>query len=714
MGDLTEPTRRPRTLTRTVRDAVAFDAAGLTPVAGLRAAAGLTAALLIGLAAGGPTAAVIAATGALVIGIVSLTGGVRPPLMTMTLTALAQATSIFVGSTTGQVWVLHVVVMVLWAFAGGLLVALGQGATTVGLQAIVAFVVFGRFSQAPAAALQMAGIALGGAALQVALTGVVRWPEAFRAQRQRLAAVFGQLAALARGVPDASGLPSAQAADAAEQLLAGTSLLARDDGRAMRGLLDEARRVRLALLSLSAVRRRLDGGAPITAGVDALLGATASVLDDIPGVLAGGDHRALDRVADQVDHLTASVRTLAAGTADRDPLAAAARDSLGALAGQLRAVVALLEEIWHSGGARLRLPRGILHRDRNWADRARSGAAQLRANLSPRSAAFRHAARMGVLVPASSVAAQHTALARGYWIPLTVAVVLRPDFTGTFTRGIGRTLGTSAGVAAAGLAVAVLHPGRAVSIVAIGLAAWATYSLFSASYAAFIAFLTAVVVLMLGLLTTDTIGTAVDRLVDTLIGGALALIAYAVWPTWSMDEAWAALGDLLAAQRRYLRAVLDRIAGSGDTDEAALARLARQARMARSNANAVVDRSLGEPSRHRIDPERTAGILAALRRLSEATHLLRTRTAGAEAQGSVPAAAPLATAIDSALATLAAAVQGESRHRSLPPLRRLHDLLGEEASGSGASGLVVTETDEIVDAIDTVGHLVGVEPAASR
>lgn len=714
MGELSGPTR-PRTLTRTVRNAVAFDAAGLSPVAGLRAAGGLTAALLIGLAAGGPAAAVIAASGALVIGIVSLTGGVRPPLMTMTMTALAQANSIFVGSATGQIWELHVALMVVWAFAAGLMVALGQGATTVGLQAIVAFVVFGRFSQSPASALQMAGIALGGAAFQVALTGLVRWPEALRAQRLQLAAVFAQLATLARGVPGASGFPSAQAADTAEQLLTGTSLLARDDGRAMRGVLDEARRLRLALISLSGVRRRLAADERITRELDALLSAAAAALDGVPTALDGSDHEGIDRLAGEVDQLTGRVRVLAAATTDRTPLTAAALDSLGALTGQLRAVVALLEEIWHSGGARLRLPRGILHRDRDWAERVRSGAAQLRANLSPSSAAFRHAARMAAVVPAASVAAQHTALARDYWIPLTVAVVLRPDFTGTFTRGIGRTLGTSAGVAAAGLTVAAVHPDRSVSIAAIGLAAWAAYTLFSASYAGFIACLTAVVVLMLGLVTADTIGTAVDRLIDTLIGGALALIAYALWPTWSVDEAWASVGDLLAAQRRYLRAVLDRVAGSGDVHEAQLARLARQARMARSNANAVVDRSLAEPSRHRIDSDRTAGILAALRRVSEATHLLRTRTNGVDARGSVPAAAPLASALDSALATLAAAVRGEngeSGHRSLPPLRSLHDRLGEQVGDTGPGGLVVTETDEIVDAVDTVGHLIGVEQPA--
>jgi hypothetical protein len=65
--------------------------------------------------------------------------------------------------------------------------------------------------------------------------------------------------------------------------------------------------------------------------------------------------------------------------------------------------------------------------------------------------------------------------------------------------------------------------------------------------------------------------------------------------------------------------------------------VARHARMARSNANALVGGSSREPARHRIDAQETAGVLAALRRVSESGHLDR---GGATTPG--PAAAPLA------------------------------------------------------------------------
>ena len=701
---------RPNALTRAMRDSAAFDPSGVAPVAGLRAAVGLVAVLGIGLAAGGPTAAVIGASGALIIGVISLTGGVRPPLTTMIVTALAQAVSIFVGSSTGHLAALHVAILVLWAFVGGLSGALGQGATTVGLQGIVAFVVYSRFAEAPVGALRLAGIALAGAAFQILLTGVVRWPEALRAQRAQLAVLFRALANLARGTPDTSSIPAAEAADAAQQLVSGRSLLARDDGAAMRGVLDEARRIRLTLVSLAGLRRRMASelGSQLTT-VDDLLEEAAGVLEGIATALSASDEVVIGRLRDQTDRLSERIRDLPTTIGDQSTLTAAAIDVLASLAGQLRAVNTLVDEIWHSGRPSLQLPKRPDRRDRGWRERTRANVTQLQADLSPRSGAFRHAARLAVLVPATSLVGEYTPLGRGYWIPLTVALVLRSDFSGTFTRGAARTLGTVAGVAIAGVAIATLHPGQPVSILVIGIIAWATYTLFGASYAAFIAGITAIVVMMLGLITPDTISTATDRLIDTLIGGAIALAAYAAWPTWSAEEASAALGDLVTELRRYLRAVFDVITGSGEIDEATMAHTARHARLARSNANAAVGRSLREPSRHRIDEEQTAGVLAALRRVSEAAHLLRTRAA--ETGVTVPAAAPLTDAIDTAMAELSSTLRGEETPHVLPPLRQLHDRLSAEAGDSDFSRLVDTETDEIVDALDTAGHLLGWAPA---
>ena len=280
-------------------------------------------------------------------------------------------------------------------------------------------------------AARLAGIALAGATFQILLTGVVRWPEALRAQRAQLAVVFRELATLARGTPDASGVPSAEAADAAQELISGTSLLARDDGTAMRGLLDAARRIRLTLIALAGLRRQMAPElAAVATDVNDLLREVAGVLDSVATALTGRHAAAIELLGEQPT-VSRSAHELPASIGDRSMLTGTAVD-VRHVAGLLRAVDTLVDEIWQSGRLRLRLPTRRRGRRRRWGERLRSNVAQLHANLSPQSAPFRHATRMAVLVcrprrwPAST--RRWRAL---YWIPVTVAVVLRPDFTGT-------------------------------------------------------------------------------------------------------------------------------------------------------------------------------------------------------------------------------------------------------------------------------------------
>ena len=106
--------------------------------------------------------------------------------------------------------------------------------------------------------------------------------------------------------------------------------------------------------------------------------------------------------------------------------------------------------------------------------RLRDPVAILRANLSPDSAVLRHAVRLGVLVGASDLVARLIGVDRGYWIPLTVLVVLRPDFASTFQRSSMRVAGTIVGLilAIVGL-VFIIWPGPTVTLlmILVGLSA---------------------------------------------------------------------------------------------------------------------------------------------------------------------------------------------------------------------------------------------------
>ena len=95
--------------------------------------------------------------------------------------------------------------------------------------------------------------------------------------------------------------------------------------------------------------------------------------------------------------------------------------------------------------------------------------------------------------------------------------------------------------------------------------------------------------------------------------------------------------------------------------------LARSTRLAYTDAQAAVGRSLAEPPSKRIDPDLGPGILAALRRVTRALHGLRTEPLGT---APVPGAAEFATAMEDALLQVSDALGVRRARRHPPPAAR--------------------------------------------
>ena len=81
-----------------------------------------------------------------------------------------------------------------------------------------------------------------------------------------------------------------------------------------------------------------------------------------------------------------------------------------------------------------------------WQKRFSGNLARLQANLSLRSAACRHAIRLAGCLAIGELLARSVHSQRSYWLAITVAIVLKPDFTMTFSRGLLRMGGTLIGL----------------------------------------------------------------------------------------------------------------------------------------------------------------------------------------------------------------------------------------------------------------------------
>ncbi len=195
-------------------------------------------------------------------------------------------------------------------------------------------------------------------------------------------------------------------------------------------------------------------------------------------------------------------------------------------------------------------------------------------------------------------------LPRGYWIGLTVLVVLKPDFLSTMGRGFSRALGTLAGVV---LATAfILVAGREVlfGLVATVVLAFLLYSLIRFNYALYSALISAEILVLLSFFeNTSPILTMQERVLATLLGCALAMAAYGLFPTWQRSALPDLLAHLVQAEQDYLGALLRH-------EATVFAR--RETRRWRSRLDQAINTVLNEPAANRLPREKLLGLLRAL------------------------------------------------------------------------------------------------------
>jgi hypothetical protein len=157
--------------------------------------------------------------------------------------------------------------------------------------------------------------------------------------------------------------------------------------------------------------------------------------------------------------------------------------------------------------------------------------ASLRANLGLGSTDFRHALRFGAALGAGVAAYWLLGMSEhGFWIPLTILFVLRPEQGETFRRLILRAVGTAVGLILA-TALAELLGGDGVAVaIALAVATGFAYGLLTVQYALFTAAITTYAVLLADSIGEQALRAAGQRALATAIGIAIAGAAFLLWP----------------------------------------------------------------------------------------------------------------------------------------------------------------------------------------
>jgi uncharacterized membrane protein YccC len=328
----------------------------------------------------------------------------------------------------------------------------------------------------------------------------------------------------------------------------------------------------------------------------------------------------------------------------------------------------------------------------------------LRANFTLSSVAFRHALRCALCVCFAAACERMLRLPHGVWIPMTAAIVLKPDFGGTLRFGVLRVAGTLAGLLLASLLAhyAMGDPTLRVLLLAalcIGFRLTATVN-----YGIGVAFLTGMVVVLLTFRGMSPADSMHARVVGTLAGSALALCAYALWPTWESRRTQAALAAVIDAYRAHLAAVF-----TGRLGE--LAETRASARRARTNAQASLERLRGEPRRKRSlrEIERAEALLANASRLVRAGVALEALQLDGRQLPRETTLVAFAGRTDATLAAISATLAHGTplEAESLRPAERLvAAALASAVAAHDPIALAVADAcDRIADSIDTLAHL---------
>jgi len=542
------------------------------------------------------------------------------------------------------------------------------------------------------------------------LLSIALWPvRRYEPERRSLAALYAELARMATHPSEATSAPLgtreiAQAHEALSNLATDMSLPA----LRYRSLLSQAERIRLSLVTLARLRHRLtreNALHPAIAALDQYRENAARLLEAIAQSLSSGKEPGLE-----ADRLVLGV-ALAQKMAVEDPAAqnfsnAVLRDmkfQADALGGQMRAVFELAKNSTPQGQEAFEKREAAQPRWLQFTGRL----ATLRANLSWQSVVFRHAVRLTICVAAGDAIGRMLHPYRAYWIPMTIVLVLKPEFAVTFSRGVLRIAGTLIGLLLATALFHYLPIHTATEIVLIGLFTFLMRWVGPANYGIFGVTISALVVLLISITGIAPKEVIQARAINTVLGGVFALAAYAAWPSWERNRLPELFSGLLEAYRKSFRAIcaelLNPTPGSGRERE----RTRQAARTARTNLETSLERLPAEPG---ITQERLGQVNAMLASSHRFAHAMMALEAGIPAASSQAQAPPrpefrkFAEAVDTTLKLLAAKIRGEkAAERDFPDLRESYLQLASSGDPQlERYALTNVEADRMTNSLNTL------------
>lgn len=211
---------------------------------------------------------------------------------------------------------------------------------------------------------------------------------------------------------------------------------------------------------------------------------------------------------------------------------------------------------------------------------------RLKEQLSLSHPRMRHAIRLSICFMIGYAISETMHMAKGEWIVLTSLFVCQPSYSETRRKLFQRVAGTITGVIAGVLIIQLLPtvPGQLLLLLA---SSFFFFSWLRRKYSTAVVFITIFVLCVFNLGSSQGVAIMAPRLVDTLIGSALAIISVRLlWPDWQYKRLPKILNEAFHKNAAYFQAIINEYKQQATDDDLAY-RVARREAHRADNALAL-------------------------------------------------------------------------------------------------------------------------------
>ena len=180
----------------------------------------------------------------------------------------------------------------------------------------------------------------------------------------------------------------------------------------------------------------------------------------------------------------------------------------------------------------------------------------LSGNLTLKSNTFRHSLRVSIAAITGYIVSLFLELGHGYWIMMTIIVILKPNYSLTKKRNWERLLGTVAGAVVAVGILYFVKDTTALFVIMIFLMI-GTYTMLRIKYMIGVLLMTPYILLLFHLLYSASMKvTLTDRVLDTAIASGIAFLANVfLVPAWEQEQIKSYMQQVLEDNLSYFKKV---------------------------------------------------------------------------------------------------------------------------------------------------------------